>query len=93
SVLPYSNWEWGRVTQSESLAALHLGLQSALIKLGHIPEYHQTDNSSAATYWPGAKAQTGSKREYTDGYLQLLDHYGLKPRTINLNSPQENGDA
>jgi hypothetical protein len=93
SVLPYSNWEWGRVTQSESLAALHLGLQSALIKLGHIPEYHQTDNSSAATYWPGAKAKTGSKREYTDGYLQLLDHYGLKPRTINLNSPQENGDV
>jgi hypothetical protein len=93
SVLPYSNWEWGRVTQSESLAALMLGLQSALIKLGHIPEYHQTDNSSAATYWPGAKAQTGSKREYTDGYLQLLDHYGLKPRTINLNSPQEDGDV
>jgi len=93
SVLPYSNWEWGRITQSESLAALHVGLQSTLIKLGHVPEYHQTDNSSAATYWPGAKAQTGSKREYTDGYLQLLDQYGLKPRTINLNSPQENGDV
>jgi hypothetical protein len=93
SVLPYSNWEWGRVAQSESLAALQVGLQSTLIKLGHVPEYHQTDNSSAATYWPGAKAQAGSKREYTDGYLQLLDHYGLKPRTTNLNSPQENGDV
>jgi hypothetical protein len=93
SVLPYSNWEWGRAAQSESLAALQSGLQSTLIKLGHVPEYHQTDNSSAATYWPGAKAQPGSKREYTDGYLQLLDHYGLKPRTINLNSPQENGDV
>ena len=44
SVLPYSNWEWGRVTQSESLVALHLGLQSTLIKLGHISKYHQTDN-------------------------------------------------
>ena len=93
SVLPYSNWEWGRVAQSESLAALQLGLQSTLIKLGHVPACHQTDNSSAATYWPGAKAQTGSKREYTDGYLQLLEHYGIKPRTINLNSPQENGDV
>ncbi len=93
SVLPYSNWEWGRIAQSESLVALHLGLQSALIKLDHVPEYHQTDNSSAATYWPGAKAQSRSKREYTDGYLQLLDHFGLKPRTTNLNSPHENGDV
>jgi hypothetical protein len=93
SVLPYSNWEWGRIAQSESLAALHLGLQSTLIKLGHVPGYHQTDNSSAATYWPGAKSHSGSKREYTDGYLQLLDYYGLKPRTTNLNSPQENGDV
>ena len=93
SVLPYSNWEWGRVAQSESLAALHLGLQSALIKLDHVPAYHRTDNSSAATYWPGAKAQTDHKREYTDGYLQILAHYGLEPQTTNLNSPQENGDV
>ena len=93
SVLPYSNWEWGRIGQSESLAALHLGLRSALVKLGHVPEYHQTDNSSAATYWPGAKAQPGQKREYTDGYLHLLDHYGLQPRTTHVNSPQEDGDV
>jgi len=93
SVLTYSNWEWGRIAQSESLAALHLGLRSALVKLGHVPEYHQTDNSSAATYWPGAKAQPGHKREYTDGYLHLLDHYGLEPRKTHLNSPQEDGDV
>jgi hypothetical protein len=93
SVLPYSNWEWGRIAQSESLAALHQGLQSSLVKLGHVPKYHQTDNSGAAIYWPGAKGQAGTKREYTDGYLQLLDHYGLEPRTINVNSPQENGDV
>ncbi len=92
-VLPYSNWEWGRVAQSESLVALQLGLQSTLIKLGYVPKQHRTDNSSAATYRPGAKAQNGHKREYTDGYLQLLDHYGLKPQTTNLNSPQENGDV
>jgi Mu transposase, C-terminal domain len=93
SVLPYSNWEWGRIAQSESLAALQLGLQSTLVKLGHVPQYHRTDNSSAATYWPGAKPQNGPKREYTDGYLQLLNHYGLEPQTTNLNSPQENGDV
>jgi len=93
SVLPYSNWEWGRVAQSESLAALHLGLQSTLIKLDRVPAYHRTDNSSAATYWPGAKAQSDHKREYTDGYLQILAHYGLEPQVTNLNSPQENGDV
>jgi hypothetical protein len=92
-VLPYSNWEWGRIAQSESLAALRLGLQSTLVKLGHAPKYHRTDNSGAATYWPGAKAQTGHKREYTDGYLLLLDHYGLEPQTTNLDSPHENGDV
>jgi hypothetical protein len=93
SVLPYSNWEWGRIAQSESLAALHLGLQSALLKLGCVPAYHQTDNSSAATYWPGAKTETDARREYTDGYLHVLGHYGLKPRKTHLSSPQEDGDV
>ena len=37
SVLPYSNWEWGRIAQSESLLSIRLGLQSALMKLGHVP--------------------------------------------------------
>jgi len=92
-VLPYSNWEWGRIAQSESLAALRLGLQSTLIKLGYAPKYHRTDNSGAATYWPGAKAQSDHKREYTDGYLLLLGHYGLEPQTTNLDSPHENGDV
>ena len=75
SVLSYSNWEWGRIAQSESLAAIQLGLQSTLIKLGHVPKYHRTDNSSAAT-----KPQAGSKREYTDRYLQLLSNsrYGFE---------------
>jgi hypothetical protein len=64
-----------------------------LVKLGHVPTYHQTDNNSAATYSSGAKAQEGAKREYTEGYLQLLDHFGLEPKVTNLNSPQENGDV
>jgi hypothetical protein len=38
-------------------------------------------------------AQANSKREYTDEYLQFLGHYDLKPRTTNLRSPQEDGDA
>ena len=95
SVLPYSNWEWGRVVQSESLLAMRLGLQSTLLKLGYVPQYHQTDNSSAATYRLGIEEQAsaGGARGYTPGYLQLLEYYGLQPRTIHLGSPQENGDV
>jgi hypothetical protein len=95
SVLSYSNWEWGRVAQSESLAAIKLGVQSTLIKLGSVPQFHQTDNSSAATHVLSAEEQekTDKRRGYTDGYLQFLEHYGMEPRTTHLNSPHENGDV
>ena len=94
SVLPYSNWEWGRVAQSESLAAIKLGVQSTLIKLGSVPQFHQTDNSSAATHVLSVEEQekTDKRRGYTEGYLQFLDHYGMEPRTTHLNCPHENGD-
>jgi hypothetical protein len=99
-VLPYSNWEWGCVAQSESLNALRLAPQSTLQKLGHVPQHHQTDNSSAATFWPGAQGQeagsvtpTAPAREYTEGYPHLLAHYALAPRTTHRQSPQENGDV
>jgi len=95
SVLPYSNWEWGRIAQSESLAALRLGLQSTLLKLGAVPQYHQTDNGSAATCTPSATSTVSatSQRGYTVGYQQLLEHYGLQPRTTHRQRPQENGDV
>ena len=94
SVLCYSNWEWGRVAQSESLNALRLSVQSTLRQLGAVPQYHQTDNSTAATYHPsGDNAPTNGTRPYTEGYLQLLTHYGIQPRTTHRRSPQENGDV
>jgi len=94
SVLPYSNWEWGRVAQSESLNAIRLGVQSTLRQLGAVPQYHQTDHSGAATFRPGAEAEAGTaSRAYTEGYLQLLSHYGIEPRTTHVRSPQENGDV
>jgi len=94
SVLPYSNWEWGRVVQSESLLAIRLGLQSALVKLGAVPEIHQTDNTTAATHNLGPRQRDKSleERGYNEEYLQLLAHFGMLPRTIHLNSPNENGD-
>jgi hypothetical protein len=94
SVLPYSNWEWGRVVQSESLLAIRLGLQSTLIKLGYIPQVHQTDNTTAATHKLGldGRLKNLQERGFNEEYLQLLAHYGMEPRTIHLASPNENGD-
>jgi hypothetical protein len=63
-ILPYSNREWGQVVQSESLNAVRLGLQSALLKLGYRPRIIQTDNSSAATRRLRS-GETGQEREHT----------------------------
>ncbi len=95
SVLTYSNWEWGRIAQSESLAAIKSGVQSTLRKLGYVPQIHQTDNSSAATRILGAEEQEDAegRRGYTVGYLEFVDHYGMEPRTTHLGSPHENGDV
>jgi hypothetical protein len=90
-VLPYSNWEWGAIAQSESLLALQRALSSTLLKLGYVPAYQQTDNSSAATS-PVSGGQSG-QRAYNEGYLALLNHFGLKPRTIALGQPEQNGDV
>jgi hypothetical protein len=94
SVLPYSNWEWGRVAQSESLLAIRLGVQSALIKLGHVPKIHQTDNTTAATHKLGPKVREKSldERGFNDEYLQLMAHFGIEPQTIHVGNPNENGD-
>ena len=92
SVLPYSNWGWGRVAQSESLSAVRLGLQSALEKLGYVPRILQTDNSSAATRRLRSDEE-GKDRAYTTEYLALLTHFGLTPQTIHLGASNENGDV
>jgi hypothetical protein len=94
-VLPYSNWEWGRVAQSESLSAVRLALQSSLHQLGYVPKVVQTDNSAAATRRLGVneEATAGQQRGYTVGYLQLLEHYGLAPQSTHVGNPNENGDV
>jgi transposase InsO family protein len=90
-VLPYSNWEWGAVAQSESLLAYQRALQATLFKLGAVPAYHQTDNSSAVTH---QVSQSGEEeRAYNLAYLSLLKHYGLTARTIHVGRPEENGDV
>jgi hypothetical protein len=87
-VLPYSNWEWATVCQSESLAALRRGVQATLFRLGRVPQFHQTDNSTAATH----DLRTG-KRGFNQEYRDLMDHFGLQPRTIEVGKKEQNGDA
>lgn len=87
-VLPFSNWEWATVCRSESLAALKRGLQEALLRLGHVTKYHQTDNSTAATH----DLATG-KRGFNEDYLQMVGHFGMEPRTIAVRAKEQNGDV
>jgi hypothetical protein len=87
-VLPYSNWEWATVCRSESMAALRRGVQAALFRLGRVPEFHQTDNSTAATH----DLRTG-KRGFNAEYEELMRHLGMKPRTTGVGEKEQNGDV
>lgn len=91
SVLSYSNWQWGTVAHSESLLALRKGVQATLLQLGHTPTEHWTDHSTAATHELGEDEQ--GRRGFNRGYLELMDHFGIVPRTINRQEPHENGDV
>ncbi len=87
-VLPYSNWEWVTVCQSESMAALKRGVQSALFVLGRVTSFHQTDNSTAATH----DLRTGM-RGFNQSYLEFVEHFGMKPRTTGVGEKEQNGDV
>lgn len=87
-VLPYSNWEWVTVCQSESMAALKRGVQSALFQLGRVPAWHQTDNSTAATH-----DLPDGKRGFNDEYRAFVEHFRMKPRTIEPGASNQNGDV
>ncbi|BAH73439.1 putative transposase (plasmid) [Solidesulfovibrio magneticus RS-1] len=73
---------------SESLAALKRGVQEALFRLGHAPKFHQTDNSTAATH-----DLTSGKRDFNAEYLDIMNHFGMIPRTIAVGEKEQNGDV
>lgn len=85
--LPYSNWSWVTVCLSESMSALKRGVQVALQRLGGVTEWHQTDNSTAATH----RVAPG-KRDFNVDYLLLMKHVRMKPRTIQVGEKEQNGD-
>ena len=88
-VLPYSNWQWATRCQSESLLSLRHGLQEALQRLGKVPVELQVDNSTAATHQIGP----GAERGFNQDFVSICEHYGLRPRTIGIECPNENGDV
>ena len=90
-VLTCSNWEWGTICHSESLLALRSGIQAALFRLGHVPREHWTDHSSAATHNPST--EEGGRRPFNKDYLDVMDHFGMRPHTIQVAAPNENGDV
>ena len=90
-VLPYSNWQWASRCLSESFLSLVTGLQAALGQLGRCPLYLGTDNTSAATH--ELEAMPGRPRAYNSEYLELCTHYDLRPLTINVACPHEQGDV
>jgi hypothetical protein len=91
-VLTYSNWESGTVCYGESYESLSQGLQNALWELGGVPRAHQTDQLTAAVHQL-QKNEKGSEEEFTQRYRDLMLHYGLEPRKIQVGQPNENGDV
>ncbi|MBA2662737.1 MAG: IS21 family transposase [Bradymonadaceae bacterium] len=87
-VLPYSNWQCVTICRSESMAALSEGIQEAVFRLGRVPQFHQTDNSTAATHNLGS-----GKRAFNDTYLDLMRHLGMVARTIGIGKSEQNGDV
>lgn len=88
SVLPYSNWQSVVICRSESMLALRDGIQTAVFRLGRVPQWHQTDNSTSATH----DLRTG-KRGFNVEYEELMAHLGMKPRTIAIGASNQNGDV
>lgn len=87
-MLPYSNWQSVTACLSESLLSLRRGVQTALFRLGRHPEWHQTDNSTAATHTVG-----GGKRKFNEEYESMMAHFEMKPRTTEVGAKEQNGDV
>lgn len=87
-VLPYSNWETGRICFSESFEALIGGFQAAIWELGKAPKLHRTDNLSAATHELGDGA-----RAFNERYLGALAHYRVEADCNTPGRGHENGDV
>jgi hypothetical protein len=64
------------------------GVQAAVFRLGRVPAWHQTDNSTAATH-----DLPSGKRDFNKDYVTLMQHLGMQPRTIGIGKKEQNGDV
>jgi hypothetical protein len=87
-VLVYSGWQWATACHSESVLSLRLGIQDAVFRLGKVPQWCQTDNSTGATHRVG---EEDGKRPFNQEYLDLMAHLGMKPRTTEVGKKEQNG--
>ena len=86
--LAYSGWQYAQVIQGgESFIALSEGLQNALAASGGAPKQHRTDSLSAA--YRNSRGQY--RKQLTDYYEELCDHYRLEPTRNNKGIAHENG--
>lgn len=84
--LAHSGWRHAVVMQGgESFVALAAGLQSALWRLGGVPEEHRTDSLSAAFN------NLAEEQDLTTRYAALCAHYGMRASRCNPGQSQENG--
>ncbi len=72
----YFSRPWVTVCRSESMAAIKRGVQAALFRLGRVSQFHQTDNSTAATH-----DLPSGKRDFNQDYRDFVGHFGMKPST------------
>jgi DNA replication protein DnaC len=84
--LAHSGWRHAVVFEGgESFVALSSGLQSALWRLGGVPEEHRTDSLSAAFN------NLAEEQELTRRYAGVCEHYGMRASRCNPGQSQENG--
>jgi transposase InsO family protein len=86
-ILPYSGWEWATTAVSESINAIKKGAQEAFGKLGKVPQWFQTDNSTCATHW------VKGKRVFNRAYEDFIREMGMKPRTTAVGKKEQNGSV
>ena len=89
-VFPYSNGQWATLCRSESFSSLKKGLQTGLKRMGKVPMECWSDHSSTATH-PLDRSST--QRGFNQKYLDTCAHFGMRPRTIEVGKPNQNGDV
>ncbi|WP_224796857.1 IS21 family transposase, partial [Pandoraea sputorum] len=88
-VLTYSNVEAIRICFSESFESLAEGLEACLWQIGGVPQWHRTDNLTAAV----RDLDRDGRHEFTANYRGLLNHYGMQPSANTAGCANQNGDV